>query len=138
MKPAVNMGDAVITGPIGNPIRGEIKPGIIVTYQHGPVLITHRVLSIDGDTLITKGDAAEDPDQSPISLSSVSGIYLFRIPGLGYVSNFIQTRRGWFVAVIIPAAVLVGFLAQSMRKELRKRSEKVKREKEVMLRKQQN
>ena len=125
MRPAINMGDVIVTGPVGNPFRGDIKPGTIVTYQYGPALITHRVLAIDGDILITKGDAVEDPDVAPTSLSSVSGVYLFKIPYLGYVSNFIRTKRGWFVAVLIPAAVLVGFLAQSIRKELRKRSEEI-------------
>ena len=34
MKPAVNMGDLIITGPVGGPINGEIQPGTIITYNH--------------------------------------------------------------------------------------------------------
>ena len=62
MRPAVNMGDLIITGPVNGPINGELKPEMIVTYEYSKELITHRVQSIDGTTLVTKGDAVEDPD----------------------------------------------------------------------------
>src|SRR4030042_5839640 len=74
MKPAINMGDMIITGPLG----GEVEAGTIVTYQWGSDLVTHRVLSVEGETLVTKGDAVEDPDPSPVSLSDVRGVYLFK------------------------------------------------------------
>ena len=31
MKPAINMGDLIITGPMNGLINGEVKPGTIVT-----------------------------------------------------------------------------------------------------------
>lgn len=124
MKPAINMGDMVVIGPLDGPIRGEAKPGSIVTYLRGAELVTHRVLSVDGSTLLTKGDAVEDTDPWAVSLSDVRGVYLFRIPAMGYVSNFIRTKLGWLLVVIIPAAVLVAFLIRDIRKKLRE-SEKV-------------
>ena len=124
MKPAINMGDMVVIGPLDGPIRGEAKPGSIVTYLRGTELVTHRVLSVDGSTLLTKGDAVEDADPWPVSLSDVRGVYLFRIPGMGYAQNFIRTKLGWLLVVIIPAAVLVAFLIRDIRKKLRE-SEKV-------------
>jgi signal peptidase I len=115
MKPAINMGDVVIAGPAGA-IEG-IKTGDIVTYELGNNLITHRVLSIDGNTLITKGDASEDPDPRPVQLSQVKSRYLFKIPYIGYLSNFVRTRLGWFLAIILPAMVLVGFIVKDIIKE---------------------
>ena len=132
MKPVINMGDMVITGPPNGPLNGEVKPGSIVTYQRAEELITHRVISVDGETLVTKGDAVEDPDARPVNLSNVAGVYLFKIPYLGYVSNYIRTRVGWLLVIVIPASVLVGFLIRSIRRELRNRADKVVREKEVM------
>jgi len=35
MRPAVNIVDMVITGPENGPINGVIRPGTIVTYEHG-------------------------------------------------------------------------------------------------------
>ncbi|GAI04745.1 unnamed protein product [marine sediment metagenome] len=114
MKPAINMGDLIITGPLNGPINGEIKPGTIVTYEYSKELITHRVQSIDGKTLVTKGDAAEDADSWSVTLSDVRGVYLFRVPYVGYVTSFVQTKLGWFLAIIIPGALLVGWLAKDI------------------------
>jgi len=128
MKPAINMGDMVITGPPG----GEVEAGTIVTYQRGEELVTHRVLSVEGDTLVTKGDAVEDPDPWAVTLSDVSGVYLFRIPYVGYLANFIGTKLGWFLVIILPATALVAFLIRDIFKKLRSDSEKVTQEREVM------
>ena len=117
MKPAVNMGDMVITGPLNGPLNGEVKPGMIVTYKHGKGLVTHRALSINGDILVTKGDAAEEPDPWPVTLSDVVGIYLFKIPYIGYVSNFVRAKLGWFLVIILPAILLVALLVRDIVKE---------------------
>jgi len=128
MKPAINMGDMVITGPVG----GDVQAGTIVTYERGAELVTHRVLSVDGETLVTKGDAVEDADPWPVTLSDIKGVYLFKIPYMGYVSNFVRTKVGWFLVIIIPATALVALLIRSIYKELRRNSEKVTQQKEVM------
>jgi len=117
MTPAVKMGDLIITGPLNGPINGELKAGMIVTYEHSKELITHRVKSIDGAALVTKGDAVEDPDPWPVTVSNVRGIYLFKIPYVGYVTSFVQTKFGWFLAIIIPAALLVAWLVKDILKE---------------------
>jgi len=101
MKPAINMGDMIITGPLGGLLNREVKPGTIVTYEHGKALVTHRVLSMNGDALVTQGDAAEDPDLWPVTLSDVKGIYLLKIPYISYVSSFVQTKLGWFLVLTI-------------------------------------
>ena len=117
MKPAINMGDLIITGPPNGLINGEVKPGTIVTYETSKELITHRVQAVDGEALVTKGDAVEDADPWPVTLSNVRGIYLFKIPLVGFLTSFIQTKIGWFLAIIIPAALLVGWLAKDILKE---------------------
>ena len=132
MKPAINMGDMVITGPPGGLLSGEVKPGAIVTYQWGEELVTHRVLSVDGETLVTRGDAVEDPDPWPVSLSDVKGVYLFKIPYIGYVSNFARTKFGWFLLIILPATALVALLIRDIFKELGRKPEKVIQKKGVM------
>ncbi len=117
MRPAINVGDLIITGPMNGAINGEVKPGTIVTYQYQRELITHRVLSTDDKTLVTKGDATEDPDPWLVTLSDVRGVYLFKIPFVGYLTNFVQSKRGWFLTIIVPATVLVGWLAKDIVKE---------------------
>jgi len=123
MEPAFNVGDVVIAGPLGS---DGIKPGVIVTYAIGKNLITHRVLSIDGNTLITKGDANENPDPIPVQFSQVKSLYLFRIPYIGYVAGFVRTRPGWLLTIILPSLILVGFIAKDIVKEALKDEKCVK------------
>lgn len=124
MAPVINLGDLVITGPVGAPIIGEVKPGAIVTFKTAKnKLITHRVLSVKGDKLVTKGDALEDPDPFSVTMSQVEGIYLFRIPGVGYVISFIRTRLGWWLLIILPAMALVSLLIKDILKEALSSSE---------------
>jgi signal peptidase I len=117
MKPTINMGDMIITGPLGGPFGREIKPGAIMSYQTGKTLVTHRVLSFDGNMLVFKGDAVEDPDPQPVAMSQVKGLYLFKIPALGFASAFIHTKLGWFLVIILPAAILVAWIIKEIIKE---------------------
>lgn len=117
MKPTINMGDIVVTGPTNGTRQGAVEPEKIITYKRGNEVVTHRVLSIEGNTLVTKGDASEDPDPRPVTMSDISGVYLFKIPYVGYLSNFIRTKLGWFLVIIIPALLLVAFLIKDIVKE---------------------
>lgn len=117
MKPTINLADIIITVPVDNPFGTQLKPGTIVTYKHEKDLITHRVLSINGDTVAIKGDANEWPDPWPVAVSEVKGLYLFKVPLIGYVTSFVQTRRGWFLVVILPAALLLSLIVRDIVKE---------------------
>lgn len=117
MVPTINMGDLIVTGPMDGPINGEVKPGTIITFLHSKQLITHRVQSVDGEALVTKGDAVEDPDPWSTTMSDVRGTYMFRIPYVGFLTNFIRTKQGWFISIIIPGALLVCWLAKDIVKE---------------------
>ncbi len=59
--------------------------GDIVIYQRdrNGITIVHRVVRIDGDTLVTKGDNNAGPDQ-PILRPDIQGKVLFAVPVLGY------------------------------------------------------
>jgi signal peptidase len=114
MTPAVEVGDMVITGPASGPFGGGIKPGTIVTYARGKELITHRIVSLENGILVTKGDASEDPDAQPVQMTQVVGVYLFKIPKLGYVSSFIHTKPGWLLVIILPTAALVGLIIKEI------------------------
>lgn len=117
MKPAINMGDLIITGPLNSPLTSAVEPGTIITYDYNDKLITHRVWSTDDTVINTKGDAVEDPDPWSITLPDIRGIYLFKIPYVGYFTSFVQTKSGWFLTIIMPAALLVIWLAKDIVKE---------------------
>jgi signal peptidase len=116
MEPTIHVGDLIVTGPIGGPLTESLEEGSIVTYElENGEEITHRVISVEAEeTFITQGDAAEDPDQLPVALNQIQGIYIFKVPYIGYVTSFIQTKQGWFLAIIIPAMLLVGLIVKDI------------------------
>ncbi len=119
MEPAICTGDLIVTGPVRCPLSGEIGPGAIVAYELDGETVTHRVLIIqDDNTLVTKGDAAEDPDAKPVAVSQLRGVYLFRLPYLGYVNGFIRTKTGWFVCIILPATLLLALIIREIIREV--------------------
>jgi len=106
MVPYFNVGDTIITMPFKGASVSDLKTGSVISFQDGPALTSHRIIAIKGDSVVTKGDANEDPDPRPVSLSQVKGVYLFRIPYIGYLTYFIHTKLGWSILIIGPAFVL--------------------------------
>lgn len=76
----------------------------IVVYQDGKKLTVHRIISVDGKTVVTKGDA-NDTEDAPVDVSAIKGKVLFRIPFAGHIVSFIKTPIG--TIFIIAAAILL-------------------------------
>ena len=71
MAPTIEKGDIVIIK-----IGDEIRENDIITYKKNNVLITHRIMNIDGDTIIAIGDYNNTEDE-PITKSQVIGKTVF-------------------------------------------------------------
>jgi len=112
MKPAIQMGDVVVMGPVKD--IGDIKTGMVISFMRSEDMIAHRVVSVEGDDIQTAGDATGDPDPWLVPFSDVSGVYLFKVPYLGYVAKFSRTPIGWGVLVILPGTLLMGYLVWDM------------------------
>lgn len=118
MQPTFSSGDLVFVGPPNRLFVDDIKPDSIIMYQHNEALVTHRVVAIEGDALVTKGDAMEDPDPWSVSRSNdVKGSYITHIPYIGKFNSFIRTKMGWFVTIILPAVFLLGLIIKEIIKE---------------------
>ncbi len=112
MKPALNLGDVVIMRSATD--IGDIEPGVVIGFERGEEMIAHRVVSVEGENIQTAGDATGDPDPWLVPFSDVSGVYMFKVPYLGYVSKFTRTPVGWILMVIIPGTLLMGYLVWDM------------------------
>lgn len=119
MSPVLNPGDLVITA---RP-QGEIKPGTIVIYNQDKEVIIHRVVSVKNGQLRTKGDANENSDQWVVLTPETKGVYLFRIPYLGYLLTFMGSRFYWISVAIFFAALTVVY-ENKKKEKLRKGGEK--------------
>jgi signal peptidase I len=117
MEPCINMGDLVVTGPAEGFLSGGVHPGTVISYQLGSKVVTHRVVSINSSSVLTKGDAVEEPDPQPVDTSQIVGVYLLKIPKLGYLTSLIHTKTGWFTLIILPSILLVIWIAIEIIKE---------------------
>jgi signal peptidase I len=75
MFPVLKRGDLIF---IQGTSPEDIKVGEVVVFRHGAGLAVHRIISIQGEYIITKGDANIEKDQ-PITYEDIVG----RVPGMG-------------------------------------------------------
>lgn len=100
MEPTFSAGDLIVVKE-----APTVAPGDIVVYQNNGILVVHRVITVDGDTVTTQGDANNVAD-APIPFSSIKGTVLFHIPGAGNVASFIKSPVGT-IGIIVLAIALV-------------------------------
>ncbi len=103
MAPTFRAGDVIWVSPLIAPI----STGQIISFNYQGKLITHRVIAVSGDTLVTKGDNNQTADPWQVKLSDVVGEPVFRIPYLGYLIFFLRQPLGWLICVIIPAVWII-------------------------------
>ena len=86
MEPTLKINDFVIVKKPNN-----IKVNDIISYKddNSEKEILHRVIKINNDTFITKGDANNIEDM-PINKKSITGIYVGKIKYLGQIVSFIK------------------------------------------------
>lgn len=66
MQPTVRHADLVLLAPLGRPVRRTD----VVLVPLGPRLMLHRVVRVDGDIVLTRGDARHR-DDAPIARDAV-------------------------------------------------------------------
>ncbi len=102
MSPTVEINDFVI---VKKP--DDVKVDDIVSYNEdgNSMEVLHRVVKIDGDTVVTKGDANNANDK-PIKLSQITGVYVGKARVLGNVLSFITQPIVFSVIVVVLFVVL--------------------------------
>lgn len=100
MEPALRVDDLIVVRA-----AHDYQVGEIVVYQDGSSLVVHRIIEIDGEQVITKGDANDIADAA-ISLSDVKGRVVGRIPLVGKLVSLLKTPFG-IVAVLAAAIALI-------------------------------
>lgn len=95
MEPNLHVNDMVLVVH-----QDSYAVGDIVVYQEGRSLVIHRVVSVSGDTLTTKGDANDIPD-TPVALSAVKGKAITQIPLFGGMLRFLKTPVGFLLMGVL-------------------------------------
>lgn len=115
MAPTFNEGDLIV---IKQCDTSKLQVGDIVTFHtiidNQYALNTHRIESIDElngmRSFTTKGDNNDVADQHIISDGDIVGQYVFDIPGMGKVMDFLSSSVGFLCVIVIP--MLLFFIYQ--------------------------
>lgn len=109
MKPEYRVGDLIYVKSVD---PDSVEPGDPITFVLNEQLTvaTHRVVSVDAENQLfyTKGDANKKADDVPVHFNNLIGVPVFKIPLLGYVSNFIQNPPGSYIAIGGVALLAIG------------------------------
>lgn len=108
MEPHIPVGSVVITKTGGTP---SIAKGDVISFESNNIVISHRVYDIytqnNGEKVYsTKGDANKNVDPDVIFSSQIIGKVVLHIPLLGFVLNYVATKQGMIVCVVIPMFVI--------------------------------
>ena len=117
MEPELSIDDVIIVKSCD-----EYKVDDIVVFQDGRSLTVHKIIAMNGDTVLTKGTANNTPD-SPIKVSDIKGKVIFDVPKLGVAVNIAKSPA--VTLLIIGAALLL--LLRSYRKEDEQTNEDVEK-----------
>ena len=97
MADTINIGDVVIVK-----INDEIQENDIIVYQEENSFITHRIIEINEESIITRGDANNSEDK-PIQKSQILGKVIYIIPQIGTWRRILATPEiiGMIFVIII-------------------------------------
>ena len=93
MEPEISVGDILIVLP-----SEQYEVGDVVVYQTQGMSVVHRIISMEGDEVVTRGDA-NTGDDAPIHTKSIKGEVVCAIPLVGYLVCFIKTPIGTLALV---------------------------------------
>ncbi len=95
----------------------DLKVDDVITFYSsnaffGNTPITHRIVEIldipdTGTMFRVKGDANQNADVDKVIPNNVIGKVMFKIPKLGKLQFFLASKKGWFLAILIPAIVII-------------------------------
>lgn len=111
MEPELSMGDLLIVVE-----ADDYAVGDVVVFQTRRTAVVHRIIAIEGEDIITQGDANNAPD-APIKLSNIKGVVAASVPYVGYLVNLIKTPIGTIILLGLAVLLLEGSFKKDKKKE---------------------
>lgn len=111
MYPTIKAGDIVITYKEDFNKYNVEDVITFISEKNGSIAVTHRiqeVFNVNGSySYKTKGDNNNTADGEMIIGDNVLGKVVVKVPKAGYIQQFLVSKTGWLVAVILPCLGVV-------------------------------
>ena len=111
-------GDLVISKKVD---PATLKPGDIISFQSQNAdnfgqVITHKIRALTTDEygnpgFITYGTTTDTIDQTIVTYPFVMGQYKLALPNVGTFFHFLKSPKGYFVCILLPFLLLIGYQA---------------------------
>ena len=121
MQPALQIGDVIIVKKSNNYSERDI-----ITYSNGLTTITHRIIAINNDEVITKGDSNE-VDDKPINKEQIVGKFFFRISNFSLFSIILSKNVIYLIMIFLLVLIFLLVIGDRIIKNLRYQSNNVKK-----------
>lgn len=107
MEPTYYPGDLIYVKEV-TPEEVQVGDPITFVLNEDLVVATHRVIKVDweNERFYTKGDNNQIADINPVHFKNLLGKPVFRIPKVGYLSRWVQSPPGLYVALAFIVALL--------------------------------
>ncbi|MBQ6034639.1 MAG: signal peptidase I [Ruminococcus sp.] len=109
MKPTFSKNDLIICKEVDD--VQSLKEGDVITFwtmiNGQRAKNTHRIVTVNDDgSFITRGDNNPAEDTDAVRAADVIGKWTnTKIEGFGKVMNFLRTKKGFFICILIPMAI---------------------------------
>lgn len=109
MKPTFKTGDLIIIKEVDD--LYSLEKGDVITYwtiiDGKRVKNTHRIAEVNKNgssvSFVTKGDNNDINDETEVLPSDIIGKWgSVRLPGAGKAMDFLRTKKGFFICIVIP------------------------------------
>lgn len=121
MQPALQIGDVIIVKKSNNYYERDI-----ITYSNGLTTITHRIIAINNDEVITKGDANE-VDDKPINKEQIIGKFFFRISNFSLFSMILSKNVIYLIMIFLLVLIFLLVIGDRIIRNFRYQSNNVKK-----------
>lgn len=129
MLPEIQVNDVVVTKKVD---AKDLEVGDIITFasadsRFNGTIITHRIIKKNpssdagGITFQTKGDNNNVADSTLVPESNIFGKVILKIPKLGYLQEFLASRGGWIIVILIPCLTVISYDIVKLAKGLKRK-----------------
>ena len=95
MEPELKVNDLIIIKEFD-----DYEVGDIVTINFNGDKVTHRIFSIEGDEVVTKGDANNTKDK-PVTRQDIIGKVIYRFRVINYINYLLSKPLTWILMLIV-------------------------------------
>ncbi len=101
MEPHLKIGNTILIKK-----SSRFKVGDVVTYKSDNEYVTHRIVSIDKDQIITKGDANNTEDK-PITKKDIVGKLIYKFWIFGFINYLLLQPFTWVLLFIVGLIITI-------------------------------